>query len=120
MSLGRLYRLMISARPARAALLSDFDKATRLMARIGAALEGEHWFSDVIFVHETSSGGTLSSGLSQDYRQDDGTAFEMKLGGKVADLATGLTLKAYAGLRTSLIGAATLEPSARFDLSWRF
>ena len=98
----------------------NFDKATRFTARVGAGLEAEHWFSDVAFVHETSSGGTLSSGLSQDYRQDDGTAIEMKLGGKIADLATGLTLKAYAGLRTSLIGAATLEPSARFDLSWRF
>ena len=98
----------------------NFDKATRLTARVGAGLEAEHWFSDVAFVHETSSGGTLSSGLSQDYRQDDGTAIEMKLGGKIADLATGLTLKAYAGLRTSLINGATLEPSARFDLSWRF
>ena len=98
----------------------NFDKATRFTARVGAALEAEHWFSDVVFVHETSSGGTLSSGLSQDYRQDDGTAIEMKLGGKIADLATGLTLKAYAGLRTSLINGATLEPSARFDLSWRF
>ena len=98
----------------------NFDKATRLAARVGAGLEAEHWFSDVAFVHETSSGGTLSSGLSQDYRQDDGTAFEMKLGGKIADLATGLTLKAYAGLRTSLINGATIEPSARFDLSWRF
>ena len=98
----------------------NFDKATRLTARIGAALEAEHWFSDVVFVHETSSGGTLSSGLSQDYRQDDGTAIEMKLGGKVADLATGLTLKAYVGLRTSLIGENSIDPSARFDLSWRF
>ena len=98
----------------------NFDKATRFTARVGAGLEAEHWFSDVVFVHETSSGGTLSSGLSQDYKQDDGTAIEMKLGGKVADLATGLTLKAYAGLRTSLIDGATLEPSARFDLSWRF
>ena len=98
----------------------NFDKATRFTAQVGAGLEAEHWFSDVVFVHETSSGGTLSSGLSQDYRQDDGTAIEMKLGGKIADLATGLTLKAYAGLRTSLINGATLEPSARFDLSWRF
>ena len=98
----------------------NFDKATRFTARVGAGLEGEHWFSDVVFVHETSSGGTLSSGLSQDYKQDDGTAIEMKFGGKIADLATGLTLKAYAGLRTSLINGATLEPSARFDLSWSF
>ena len=98
----------------------NFDKATRFTARVGAGLEAEHWFSDVVFVHETSSGGTLSSGLSQDYRQDDGTAIEMKLGGKVADLATGLTLKAYVGMRTSLIGANSIDPSARFDLSWRF
>ena len=98
----------------------NFDKATRFTARIGAALEAEHWFSDVVFVHETSSGGTLSSGLSQDYRQDDGTAFEMKLGGKIADLATGLTLKAHAGLRASLNGSDALDPSARFDLNWRF
>ena len=104
----------------RDGIIINFDKATRLTARVGAGLEGEHWFSDVVFVHETSSGGTLSSGLSQDYRQDDGTAIEMKLGGKIADLATGLTLKAYAGLRTSLINGATLEPSARFDLSWSF
>ena len=98
----------------------NFDKATRFTARVGAALETEHWFSDVVFVHETSSGGTLSSGLSQNYKQDDGTAFEMKFGGKVADLATGLTLKAHIGLRASLINAASLDPSARFDLSWRF
>ena len=98
----------------------NFDKATRFTARVGAALETEHWFSDVVFVHETSSGGTLSSGLSQDYRQDDGTAFEMKFGGKVADLATGLTLKAHIGLRASLINSTALDPSARFDLSWRF
>ena len=98
----------------------NFDKATRFTARVGAALETEHWFSDVVFVHETSSGGTLSSGLSQDYRQDDGTAFEMKFGGKVTDLATGLTLKAHIGLRASLINSATLDPSARLDLSWRF
>ena len=98
----------------------NFDKATRFTARVGAALETEHWFSDVVFVHETSSGGTLSSGLSQDYKQDDGTAIEMKFGGKVADLATGLTLKAHIGLRASLINAASLDPSARFDLSWRF
>ena len=104
----------------RDGIIINFDKATRFTARVGAGLESEHWFSDVAFVHETSSGGTLSSGLSQDYRQDDGTAIEMKLGGKIADLATGLTLKAYAGLRTSLINGATLEPSARFDLSWRF
>ena len=104
----------------RDGIIINFDKATRLTARVGAGLEAEHWFSDVVFVHETSSGGTLSSGLSQDYKQDDGTAIEMKLGGKVADLATGLTLKAYAGLRTSLINGATLDPSARFDLSWRF
>ena len=98
----------------------NFDKATRFTARVGAGLESEHWFSDVAFVHETSSGGTLSSGLSQDYKQDDGTAIEMKLGGKIADLATGLTLKAYAGLRTSLITSDSIDPSARFDLSWRF
>ena len=104
----------------RDGIIINFDKATRFTARIGAGLEGEHWFSDVVFVHETSSGGTLSSGLSQDYRQDDGTAIEMKLGGKIADLATGLTLKAYAGLRTSLIGENSIDPSARFDLSWRF
>ena len=101
-------------------IIINFDKATRFTARVGAGLESEHWFSDVVFVHETSSGGTLSSGLSQDYRQDDGTAIEMKLGGKIADLATGLTLKAYAGLRTSLIGAATLEPSGHLALNWRF
>ena len=98
----------------------NFDKATRFTARVGAGLEGEHWFSDVVFVHETSSGGTLSSGLSQDYRQDDGTAFEMRFGGKIADLTTGLTLKAYAGMRASLIGGSSIEPSARFDLNWRF
>ena len=98
----------------------NFDKATRFTARVGAGLESEHWFSDVVFVHETSSGGTLSSGLSQDYRQDDGTAIEMKLGGKIADLATGLTLKAHIGLRTSLINTAALDPSAHFNLSWRF
>ena len=98
----------------------NFDKATRFTARVGAGLESEHWFSDVVFVHETSSGGTLSSGLSQDYKQDDGTAIEMKFGGKIADLATGLTLKAYAGIRKSLDRSATIEPSARFDLSWRF
>ena len=101
-------------------IIINFDKATRFTARVGAALETEHWFSDVVFVHETSSGGTLSSGLSQDYRQDDGTAFEMKFGGKVADLATGLTLKAHIGLRASLINSTALDPSARFDLSWRF
>ena len=101
-------------------LIINFDKATRFTARVGAGLESEHWFSDVVFVHETSSGGTLSSGLRQDYKQDDGTAIEMKLGGKVADLATGLTLKAYAGLRTSLIGENSIDPSARFDLNWRF
>ena len=104
----------------RDGIIINFDKATRLTARVGAGLEGEHWFSDVVFVHETSSGGTLSSGLSQDYRQDDGTAIEMKLGGKIADLATGLTLKAYVGMRTSLIGENSIDPSARFDLSWRF
>ena len=104
----------------RDGIIINFDKATRLTARVGAGLEGEHWFSDVAFVHETSSGGTLSSGLSQDYKQDDGTAIEMKLGGKIADLATGLTLKAYVGMRTSLIGANSIDPSARFDLSWRF
>ena len=98
----------------------NFDKATRFTARIGAGLEGEHWFSDVAFVHETSSGGTLSSGLRQDYRQDDGTAIEMKLGGKLADLATGLTLKAYAGLRTSLIRSDSIDPSAHLALNWRF
>ena len=98
----------------------NFDKATRFTARVGAGLEAEHWFSDVVFVHETSSGGTLSSGLSQDYRQDDGTAIEMKLGGKVADLATGLTLKAHIGLRTSFIGAASIEPSGHLALNWRF
>ena len=98
----------------------NFDKATRFTARVGAGLESEHWFSDVAFVHETSSGGTLSSGLSQDYRQDDGTAFEMKLGGKVADLATGLTLKAYAGLRASLDRSDAIEPSGHLALNWRF
>ena len=98
----------------------NFDKATRFTARIGAGLEGEHWFSDVVFVHETSSGGTLSSGLRQDYKQDDGTAIEMKLGGKIADLATGLTLKAYAGLRTSLITSDSIDPSAHLALNWRF
>ena len=98
----------------------NFDKATRFTARVGAGLESEHWFSDVVFVHETSSGGTLSSGLSQDYRQDDGTAIEMKLGGKIADLATGLTLKAHIGLRTSFIGAASIEPSGHLALNWRF
>ena len=98
----------------------NFDKATRFTARVGAGLESAHWFSDVVFVHETSSGGTLSSGLSQDYRQDDGTAIEMKLGGKLADLATGLTLKAYAGLRTSLTRSNTLDPSAHLALNWRF
>ena len=101
-------------------LIINFDKATRFTARVGAGLEAEHWFSDVAFVHETSSGGTLSSGLRQDYKQDDGTAIEMKLGGKIADLATGLTLKAYAGLRASLDRSDAIEPSARFDLSWRF
>ena len=98
----------------------NFDKATRFTARVGAGLESEHWFSDVVFVHETSSGGTLSSGLSQDYRQDDGTAIEMKLGGKIADLATGLTLKAYAGIRKSLISSDAIEPSGHLALSWRF
>ena len=101
-------------------IIINFDKATRFTARVGAGLEGEHWFSDVVFVHETSSGGTLSSGLSQDYRQDDGTAIEMKLGGKLADLATGLTLKAYAGLRTSLITSDSIDPSAHLALNWRF
>ena len=101
-------------------IIINFDKATRLAARVGAGLEAEHWFSDVAFVHETSSGGTLSSGLSQNYRQDDGTAIEMKLGGKIADLATGLTLKAYVGMRTSLIGENSIDPSARFDLNWQF
>ena len=98
----------------------NFDKATRFTARVGAGLEAEHWFSDVVFVHETSSGGTLSSGLSQDYRQDDGTAIEMKLGGKIADLATGLTLKAYAGLRASLDRSDAIEPSGHLALNWRF
>ena len=98
----------------------NFDKATRFTARVGAGLEGEHWFSDVAFVHETSSGGTLSSGLRQDYKQDDGTAIEMKFGGKLADLATGLTLKAYAGLRTSLITSDSIDPSAHLALIWRF
>ena len=98
----------------------NFDKATRFTARVGAGLESEHWFSDVAFVHETSSGGTLSSGLRQDYRQDDGTAIEMKFGGKLADLATGLTLKAYAGLRTSLTRSDSLDPSAHLALNWRF
>ena len=98
----------------------NFDKATRFTARVGAGLESEHWFSDVAFVHETSSGGTLSSGLRQDYRQDDGTAIEIKLGGKLADLATGLTLKAYAGLRTSLTRSDALDPSAHLALIWRF
>ena len=101
-------------------IIINFDKATRFTARVGAGLEAEHWFSDVAFVHETSSGGTLSSGLSQDYRQEDGTAVEMRFGGKVADLAEGLTLKAYAGLRTSLIGGGSIDPSARFDLNWSF
>ena len=101
-------------------IIINFDKATRFTARVGAGLEGEHWFSDVVFVHETSSGGTLSSGLSQDYKQDDGTAIEMKLGGKLADLATGLTLKAYAGLRTSLISSDSIDPSAHLALNWRF
>ena len=98
----------------------NFDKATRFTARVGAGLESEHWFSDVAFVHETSSGGTLSSGLRQDYKQDDGTAIEMKFGGKLADLATGLTLKAYAGLRTSLISSDAIDPSAHLALNWRF
>ena len=98
----------------------DFDKATRFTARVGAGLESAHWFSDVAFVHETSSGGTLSSGLSQDYRQDDGTAIEMKLGGKIADLATGLTLKAYAGLRASLDRSDAIESSGHLALDWRF
>ena len=101
-------------------IIINFDKATRFTARIGAGLEGEHWFSDVAFVHETSSGGTLSSGLRQDYKQDDGTAIEMKLGGKLADLATGLTLKAYAGLRTSLTRSDSIDPSAHLALNWRF
>ena len=101
-------------------IIINFDKATRFTARVGAGLESEHWFSDVAFVHETSSGGTLSSGLSQDYRQDDGTAFEMKLGGKIADLATGLTLKAYAGIRKSLISSDAIEPSGHLTLNWRF
>ena len=101
-------------------IIINFDKATRFTARVGAGLESEHWFSDVAFVHETSSGGTLSSGLRQDYRQDDGTAIEMKLGGKLADLATGLTLKAYAGLRTSLITSDSIDPSAHLALNWRF
>ena len=101
-------------------IIINFDKATRFTARIGAGLESEHWFSDVVFVHETSSGGTLSSGLSQDYKQDDGTAIEMKLGGKLADLATGLTLKAYAGLRTSLTRSDSIDPSAHLALNWRF
>ena len=101
-------------------IIINFDKATRFTARVGAGLESEHWFSDVAFVHETSSGGTLSSGLRQDYRQDDGTAIEMKLGGKLADLATGLTLKAHIGLRTSLITSNTLDPSAHLALNWRF
>ena len=101
-------------------IIINFDKATRFTARIGAGLEGEHWFSDVAFVHETSSGGTLSSGLRQDYKQDDGTAIEMKFGGKLADLATGLTLKAYAGLRTSLTRSDSIDPSAHLALNWRF
>ena len=101
-------------------IIINFDKATRFTARVGAGLESEHWFSDVAFVHETSSGGTLSSGLSQDYKQDDGTAIEMKFGGKIADLATGLTLKAYAGLRTSLTRSDALDPSAHLALNWRF
>ena len=101
-------------------IIINFDKATRFTARVGAGLEAEHWFSDVAFVHETSSGGTLSSGLSQDYRQDDGTAIEMKFGGKIADLATGLTLKAYAGLRKSLISSDAIEPSGHLALNWRF
>ena len=101
-------------------IIINFDKATRFTARVGAGLEGEHWFSDVVFVHETSSGGTLSSGLRQDYKQDDGTAIEMKLGGKLADLATGLTLKAYAGLRTSLTRSDAIDPSAHLALNWRF
>ena len=101
-------------------IIINFDKATRFTARVGAGLESEHWFSDVAFVHETSSGGTLSSGLRQDYRQDDGTAIEMKLGGKLADLATGLTLKAYAGLRTSLTRSDAIDPSAHLALNWRF
>ena len=101
-------------------IIINFDKATRFTARVGAGLESEHWFSDVAFVHETSSGGTLSSGLEQDYRQDDGTAIEMKLGGKLADLATGLTLKAYAGLRTSLTRSDAIDPSAHLALNWRF
>ena len=101
-------------------IVVNFDKATRFAARVGAGLEAKHWFSDVTFTHETSSGGTLSSGLSQDYKQEDGTAVEMRFGGKIADLAEGLTLKAYAGMRTSLIGGGSIEPSARFDLNWSF
>ena len=101
-------------------IIINFDKATRFTARVGAGLEAEHWFSDVVFVHETSSGGTLSSGLRQDYKQDDGTAIEMKFGGKLADLATGLTLKAYAGLRTSLTRSDSIDPSAHLALNWRF
>ena len=100
-------------------IIINFDKATRFTARIGAGLEAEHWFSDVAFVHETSSGGTLSSGLQQDYKQDGSTAIELRFGGKIADLGTSLTLKAYAGLRTSLVGGGDINPSARFDLSWQ-
>ncbi len=49
----------------------------------------------------------------------DGTAFNIRLGGKVADLAEGLTLKAHAGWRFAL-GGGESSPSARLNLNWRF
>ncbi len=97
----------------------DFESASRLTARFGASLGSEHWFADLALVHETESGGALTSGLRQNYRPLDGTAFEARFGGRIADLLPGLTLKADAGLRAPF-GAAGAQASASFGFSWKF
>ncbi len=98
--------------------LIDFDLVSRLTIRLGAGVEAEHWFADLAAIHETESGGALTSGLRQDYRSLDGTAFEARLGGRIADLAPGLTLKADAGLRAASFRSADVKASLRLD--WRF
>ncbi len=101
-----------------APLAAVFENASRFAGRLEAGLESEHWFADLALVHETESGGALTSGLRQDYRSLDGTAFESRFGGRIADLLPGLTLKADAGLRTASFRSADVKASLRLD--WRF
>ncbi len=102
-----------------APLAAAFEDASRFAGRLEAGLESEHWFADLALVHETESGGALTSGLRQDYRSLDGTAFETRLGWRIADLLPGLSLEGQAALREPFSSAAT-DISARIGLSVKF